>query len=102
MEVQEPRLARAVVVEAVDHAGRDDHQRPGSCGQGRELGPYSENELSLENVERVAVLPVDVRLRSALPGRMARPGDGQPVVVAENPQLAVRPVGDRLAFTGAA
>ena len=52
-----------------------------------------------EHVERVDVL-VGGRAGSAprSPGRVARPGDGQPVVLAEDPQLAVRPVGDRLAL----
>ena len=102
VKVQEARLTWPVVVEAVDDAGRDDDQRAGGRIQGRSLRAESNRELPLEHVERVAVLPVDVRLRAALPGRMARPGDGQPFVVAEDPQLAVRPVGDRLAFTGAA
>jgi len=42
------------------------------------------------------VTEVDVRLGPALSLRMTGPGDVQPVVVAEDPQLAVRRVADRL------
>ena len=57
-----------------------------------------QSQVAREHVERVDVVEVDVRLGAALPDRVTRPGDVQPVVVAEDAQLAVRRVADRLAL----
>jgi len=46
------------------------------------------------------VAVVDVGLGSALAGGMARPGRVQPVVLAEDAQLPVRRVDDRLSLAG--
>ena len=63
-------------------------QRAGRCRHAVQLGPDLQGQLALEHVERVGVVEVDVRLRAALARRMTRPGDVQPVVLAEDPKLA--------------
>ena len=63
-----------------------------------ELGAELESHVAREHVEGVDVVEVDMRLGAALPDGVARPGDVQPVVVAEDAQLAVRFVADRLAL----
>ena len=63
-----------------------------------ELGPDAQGHLAGQHVERVDVVEMDVRLRAALAGGVPRPGRVQPLVVAEDPQLAIRRVDDRLAL----
>jgi hypothetical protein len=96
MEVEEPQLSRPVVVEAVHDTRRHHDQRAGGCRHALQRRPDLQGQLAREYVERIDVTEVDVRLGPALSLRMTGPGDVQPVVVAEDPQLAVRRVADRL------
>ena len=96
MEVQEPQLTGAVVVEAVDEPWRNDYERSGRNAQRLEIRADPQAQMACEHVERIEMMQVDVRLGAALPGRMSRPGDVEQVVVAEDAQLAVRRVRDRL------
>jgi hypothetical protein len=57
-----------------------------------------EGELACEHVEDVRVVKMDVRLGATLPDRVACPGHVQPVVLAQDAQLAIRRVSDRLAL----
>ena len=61
-------------------------------------GSHFKGELTFEDVERVDVPEVDVRVGAALADCVPSPGDGEPVVLAEDPQLPWRRIGDRLAF----
>ena len=98
VEVEEPELSRAVVVEAVHDARRYEHERPRRHADRLELGPDPQRHPARQDEEPVDVVEVDVRLGAALPFRVPGPRDVQPVVVAEDPQLALGPVHDRLAL----
>ena len=98
MEVQESQLSGTVVVEAVDDSRGHHGERAGGSSDADELGPELESHVAREHVKGVDVVEVDMRLGAALPDGVARPGDVQPVVVAEDAQLAVRFVADRLAL----
>ena len=98
--VQEPELSRAVVVEAVHEAGRHHDEGARARGDAVELRADLEGELALEDVERIDVMEVDVRFGATLADRVTRPGDREPLVVAEDPQLPRRRVRDRLALAG--
>jgi hypothetical protein len=97
VEVQEAHFSGAVVGEAVHDPRRDHDERAGGRRDEGELGADLEGHRAVEHVEGVDVMEVDVRLGAALPGRMTCPRHVQPVVLAENSQLAGGRVGDRLA-----
>ena len=86
----------AVVVEAVDDAGRDDEER--SRRQWPRAVAEVERELALDDEEPVRVLAVDVRLRSALAGAVVELGDRELVRLDEHGRATSRPVGDRVAL----
>ena len=96
--VQEANLFRAVVCEAVHDPGRHHDERAGRRRDESELGTDLEGHRAVEHVEGVDVVQVDVRLGAALPGRVARPRDVQPLVLAEDAELTGGRVGDRLAL----
>jgi len=60
----------------------------------------AEVDLSLEDVERVRVLPVDVRVWALLTGLVAKPRHDQLLELAEDPQRPFGTVGGRLALAG--
>jgi len=95
VDVQEPHLAVAVVVEAVHDTRRDEHERPGRCDELLQLRAENERDLAREHVEGIGVVQVHVRLRAALSGCMPCPREIEQLVVGEDPQLALRRVADR-------
>src|SRR5207237_1175789 len=64
--------------------------------------PEPELELALEDVERVRVPEVDVRVRPLLAGRVPEPGHRQLLAVDQEPKRSPRLVEDGLALTGPA
>ena len=98
MEVEKSQLSGTVVVEAVDDSRGHHDERAGRSSHANEFGPEPESHVARQHVKGVDVVEMDMRFGAALPDGMARPGDVQPVVVAENAQLAVRCVADRLAL----
>ena len=63
-------------------------------------GPMPEGQLALQHVERVRVLPVDVRLGTALGRPEVRPRDIEQVVREEQPDCVIGVVADGFALTG--
>ena len=60
----------------------------------------SELDLSFEDVERIRVLPVDMRVRAFFAGLIAKPRHDQLLEVAEDPQRPLGAIGGRLALAG--
>ena len=101
MQIEERGRSAALVAERVHHAGRNDDQR--SCGRAHELATLRaepELELAREDIERVHVLPVDVRVRAALARLIPRPGRVEKLMREEDPDRTLGPIGDRLALPG--
>jgi hypothetical protein len=96
MEVEAARVRRAVVVEAVDDAGRDQEERSRRDG-GRSVAK-SECELSLDDDEPVGVMVMDVGLRSTFAGAVEELRHRELVSVHEQGRTPPGPIGDRLAF----
>ena len=65
-------------------------------GHALELRPDLQGHLAGQHEERVDVVEVDMRLGAAFAGCVAGPGHRQPVVLAEDAELASGRVGDRL------
>src|ERR687883_846367 len=97
VQVQETRLAGALVAERVDHFGRDDDQAAGLEGE-RGAACELEPQAALEHVEAVGVPAVDVRSRAALSGGVARLGRAEPFVLREDADDVLGAVTDHLAF----
>jgi hypothetical protein len=101
VDVEVARVALALVPEVVDDALRDQHERAGRSDHLLRFRAELEEELAIEDVERVGVLIVDVRFRPALAGRIARPGRIDERVLADDPHLPLGLAGNHLAFAGA-
>ena len=71
-----------------------------SGGDPRDVRAEAEVDLSFQDVERVRVLPVDVRVRAVLAGLVAKPRHDQLFELAEDPQCPFGTVGGRLALAG--
>ena len=84
----------------MDDASRRSCERSGCTDDLRDLRAETELELALEDVERVRVLAVDVRIRTFLAGLVAEPGDRQLLAVGEEPERPLRFIDDRLALAG--
>jgi len=65
-----------------------------------EIRAKPEVDLSLEDVERVRVLPVDVWVRTLLAGLVAKERDNQLLELAEDRDRPLGAVGRRFAFAG--
>ena len=102
MQVEERGRVAALVPERVHDVGRDGCERAGRCVHLlRSVRPQPELELAGENVEGVHVPVVDVGIRAALAGLVARPGRVDQLVHEEDADRALGPIGDRLALAGA-
>jgi len=71
-----------------------------SGGDSCDVRAEAEIDLSLEDVERVRVLPVDVRIRAFFAGLVAKPRHDQLLELAEDAQCPLGTVGGRLALAG--
>jgi hypothetical protein len=91
VEVEPSRRRVAHVVERVDEIGRYEHEGARRCAHRLDIRTHSELKLALDDVERVDVAVVDVRLRPALSGLVTRPGDVDQGVLVER---AHRPLGE--------
>jgi hypothetical protein len=100
VEVEEDRSRGARVAEGVDGVRR--RRREHSRGRRHDppLGAEHELELTLQDVERVGVVMMDVRVGPVLARRVAEPRHDQLVELGQDPERLLRPVGRRLAFTG--
>ncbi len=65
-----------------------------------QVGADAEGQLTLEHVERVRVLPVDVGLGAAFPGLVASPRDVEQVMSQEHSDGSPGLVHDGLALAG--
>ena len=84
----------------MDDVRRNGHVRPGSRLHRLELRADAEGQLTLEHVERVSVLPVDVRLGAALAGPEAGPGDIEVLVREKDEDVVLRTGVHDLALAG--
>jgi hypothetical protein len=76
-----------------------DHDGPGRRSNDvLGAGPEPELDLALDDVERVRVLPVDVRVGPALPGLVARPRHDELRLVDEDEDVPRSTVADCLAL----
>ena len=100
VEVEEDRGRVARVPEGVDDVGRSRGERPRRPGDRLEVGPELELDFALQNVERIRVQPVDVRIGAFLAGLVAEPRDDYLLQLGEDPQRPFRAIGDGLALTG--
>jgi hypothetical protein len=100
VDVKEHGRRGARVAKGVNDVRGRGGERSRRAGHSRHLRPQPELELAVEDVERVRVAPVDVRLRSFLPGLVAKPRQRQLITVGEDPDRPFRPVEDRLALVG--
>jgi len=71
-----------------------------SAFEPRDLRAEAEVDLSLEDVERVRVLAVDVGVRAFLAGLVAEERDDQLVELAEDRDRPLGTIGGLLAFAG--
>ena len=76
-------------------------ERSHGSGHLCKLRAEPELELPFEDVERVRVLSVDVRLRTLLARLVAEPSQRQLIAVGEDADRPLRPVEDRLALAKA-
>ena len=99
VEVEVDGASVALVRERVHDIRRCEHN-----GAGRRAndvlgaGPEPELDLALDDVERVRVLPVDVRVGPALPGLVARPRHDELRLVDEDEDVPRSTVADCLAL----
>jgi hypothetical protein len=100
MEVEEDRGRVTSVPKRVDDVGRSGRKRSRQPGDRFQVGPELELDFAFQNVERIRVLPVDVRVGSFLAGLVAEPRDDYLLQLSENPQRPFRAIGDGLALTG--
>jgi len=64
-------------------------------------GAEPELDLALDDVERIRVLPVDVRVGPALPGLVPRPRHDELRIVDQDEDVPRLVIADRLALAGA-
>jgi len=64
----------------------------------RDLWAEPEVDLSIQDVERVRVLPVDMRVGAFFAGLVAKPRHDQLLELAEDPQRPLGTIGGRLAL----
>jgi len=100
VDVEEDRGRFARVLEGMHHVRRRSGECLRSGGDSRDVWAEPEVDLSLEDVERVRVLPVDVWIRALLAGLVAKPRHDQLLELAEDPQRPLGTVGGRLALAG--
>ena len=101
MEVEITQLlGRARVPEGVDDEHRRDHERSSRDGGLLPVGAETDRQLTVEHVEEVGVMSVDVGI-GAVPSRPEpRPRSAEHVAVAEDLDPPVLGVADDLAFAG--
>jgi hypothetical protein len=100
VEVEEARLAGALVAEGVGDQRRGHDERARTTVRRLSLGAQLEGELPVEDVEGVGVLAVDVQVRAALPRCVTRLGHDQQLVPGLDPDRAAGVVGGDLAGAG--
>ena len=100
VNVQEDRGCVARVAEGMHDVRRRAGERLRSGGDSLDIGAEAEIDLSFQDVERIGVLPVNVRIRAFLAGLVAKPRHDQLLELAEDSQCSLGTVGGRLAFTG--
>jgi hypothetical protein len=88
------------VAEGVDDVGRRRGESTRWRADRLPLRAEPQLELALEDVERVRVVVVNVRVRALFAGLVAEPGHDQVVEVGQDAKGALRPVGDDLALPG--
>ena len=101
VEVEVSQLHVAAVAKPVDDEGRRERERADRKDALLPLRPDQERQLAGEDVEEVAVGPVDVRRGAVAPGPDARPGRDQPRAVAQDLEAVLGAVTDHLALAGA-
>ena len=84
----------------MNDVGRDGDEGAGWRCDGLQVGADPESELTLEHVERVRVLPVDVGLGAAFSGLVASPRDVEQLMSQEQPDSSLGLVHDGLALAG--
>jgi len=101
VDVEEDRRRAARVPEGVHDIWRSGYKGLWPALDSGDLGAESEVDLAFEGIERVRVLPVDVRIRPFLARLVAEPRDDQLFELAEDPQRPLGAIGGRLAVAGA-
>ena len=101
VDVEEDRRRAARVPEGVHDIWRSGYKGLWPALDSGDLGAESEVDLAFEGIERVRVLPVDVRIRPFLARLIAEPRDDQLFELAEDPQRPLGAIGGRLAVAGA-
>jgi hypothetical protein len=97
VQVQPDGVGGAVVAERVRDVGRHGDEAARRHTRLLRFRADQERQLSLEHVEGVRVLAVDVQVRPALAGRVAGPGDRQLGPLGQDHELSPLLVGDDLA-----
>jgi len=100
VHVEEDRGCRARIAEGVDGVRRGGREGARACDENRALGAEHELDLTLEDVERVGVVVVNVRLGPLLAGLVPKPRHDHRLEVGEDPQRPLGPVRGRLALAG--
>jgi TolB protein len=101
VEVEVAHLHFTRVAEAVHDPRRDPRQRTGWHCQLVIFRPEADGDLTREHVEQIAVLVVDVEVRSFLPWRQTRDGGVKRRLVGEDLDPAGGGVADDVAVTSA-
>ncbi len=100
VDVEEDRGRVARVLEGMNDIRRRARECLRSGGDPRDVRAEAEVDLSFEDVERVRVFPVDVRVGAVLAGLVAKPRHDQLLELAEDSQRPLGTVGGRLALAG--